>query len=134
MPGYSSSPLVKKLGIKQGYTLYVKNPPVSYATLLGEIPDQCAITSRLGKDLDFIHVFTQSKSELYEFLLKAKQSLKPNGMIWVSWPKKSAKIPSTVTEDVVREVCLPMDLVDVKVCAIDDVWSGLKLVIRKEKR
>jgi hypothetical protein len=134
MPGYSTSPLLKKLGIKPGFKLYVKNSPVDYQALVGKLPDQAAITSRLAKGMDFIHLFTHSKSELRDFLAKAKHSIKPDGMIWVSWPKKSAKLPTTVTEDVIRQVCLPMDLVDIKVCAIDDTWSGLKLVIRREKR
>jgi hypothetical protein len=112
----------------------VKNPPVDYQTLVGKLPDQAAITSRLVTGMDFIHLFTRSKSELCEFLPKAKHSIKPDGMIWVSWPKKSAKLPTTVTEDVIRQVCLPMDLVDIKVCAVDGIWSGLKLVIQKEKR
>jgi hypothetical protein len=134
MPGYSGTPLVKKLGLKEGFSIYIKNPPGDYESLLGHIPDQTLIVSRLKKDLDFIHLFIKSRQELIDFLPNAKQAIKTNGMIWVSWPKKSSKVATDVTEDVVREVCLPMDLVDVKVCAVNDVWSGLKLVIRKNKR
>lgn len=134
MAGYSGTPLVKKLGIKEGDKLYVKNSPVAYATLLGTIPDRAELKSRLAKNIDFIHLFTKSRSELSKFLPKAKNVLAANGMIWVSWPKKSSKVITDVTEDVIRQIGLPMDLVDVKVCAIDEIWSGLKLVIRKEKR
>lgn len=134
MAGYSKTPLVKKLGIKSGFTLYVKNSPFVYEELLGQLPENTEIKSKLSKGLDFIHCFVKSKSELAGFLPKAKDALNAPGMIWVSWPKKASKVSTDVTEDVVRQVCLPLDLVDIKVCAIDDTWSGLKLVIRKEKR
>ena len=134
MAGYSNTPLVKKLGIKEGYTLYIRNSPFVYEDLLGHMPDDTKVISRLSKGLDFVHCFVKAKHELAGFLPKAKDAIKPNGMIWVSWPKKASKVATDVTEDVVRQVCLPLDLVDIKVCAIDDTWSGLKLVIRKEKR
>jgi hypothetical protein len=126
--------LVKKLGIKEGFTLYIKNSPFVYQDLLGGMPDNTEMTSRLSKGLDFVHYFVKTKNELARFIPKAKDAINPNGMIWVSWPKKASKVPTDVTEDVVREVCLPLGLVDIKVCAIDDTWSGLKLVIRKEQR
>ena len=106
----------------------------SYESLLGIIPDKVKLKIRLVKETDFVHIFTKSRSELTKFLPKAKEAIAPIGMIWVSWPKKASKIKTDVTEDVIREICLPMDLVDIKVCSIDDIWSGLKLVIRKEKR
>lgn len=134
MAGYSQTPLIKKLGIKAGFTLYVKNPPVDYESLVGALPEGSQIKSTPVRGLDFIHCFTNTRSELEKFLPKAKALMNPNGMIWVSWPKKAAKIQTDVTEDVIREICLPMGLVDVKVCAVDAVWSGLKLVIRREKR
>ena len=134
MPGYSGTPLVKKLGIKEGVKLYVKNSPIEYTSLLGMLPDRSELKSRITNNLDFIHIFTKSKKELSEFLPTAKKSIKKDGMIWVSWPKKASKVETDITEDVIREVCLPIDLVDVKVCAVDETWSGLKLVIRKEKR
>ena len=114
--------------------MYVKNCPVEYASLLGQLPDGTELKSRITNDLDFIHIFTKSRKELSGFLKTAKKSIKKDGMIWVSWPKKTSKIETDVTEDVIRKVCLPLDLVDIKVCAVDDTWSGLKLVIRKEKR
>ena len=134
MAGYSQTPLIKKLGIKAGFTLYVKNPPVDYLSLVGMLPEGAQIKSILVSDLDFIHFFTSARHELEKFLPRAKNQINPKGMIWVSWPKKAAKIHTDVTEDVIREICLPMGLVDVKVCAVDAVWSGLKLVIRREKR
>ena len=134
MAGYSKTPLVKKLGIKEGFSLYIHNSPFDYERLLTHLPAKTSVKTDRVPGLDFIHCFTKSKQELAEFLPKAKASINPNGMIWVSWPKKASKVATDVTEDVIRQLCLPMDLVDVKVCAIDDTWSGLKLVIRKEKR
>jgi hypothetical protein len=134
MAGYSQIPLVKKLGIKEGFTLYIKNSPFDYESLIGKFPDNTEVKTRLVKELDFIHCFIKSRNELVKFLPKAKEAITSNGMIWISWPKKASKVDTDVTEDTIRQECLPMDLVDVKVCAIDDTWSGLKLVIRKEKR
>lgn len=132
--GNSDTPLIKKLGIKEGARLFVKNSPIEYGVLLERIPDRVEVKPGLVNDIDFVHIFTKLRNELSEFLPKAKEAIVPNGVIWVSWPKKSSKVITDVTEDVIREICLPMDLVDTKVCAIDNVWSGLKLVIRKEKR
>jgi hypothetical protein len=134
MAGYSQTPLARKLGIKEGFSLYIKDSPFDYGQLLGQMPNNIEVRSRLCKNLDFIHCFVKSQKVLSGFLPKAKNAINPNGMIWISWPKKASKVTTDVTEDVVRQVCLPMDLVDVKVCAIDDTWSGLKLVIRKQKR
>ena len=134
MAGYSNTPLVKKLGIKEGSSLYIKNSPFDYQELLGRMPDNTQIKSRLCNGLDFIHCFVTSQKELSGFLPKAKNAIDPNGMIWVSWPKKASNIATDVTEDVIRQTCFPLDLVDIKVCAIDHIWSGLKLVIRKHKR
>ncbi|WP_420628250.1 DUF3052 domain-containing protein [Candidatus Leptofilum sp.] len=134
MAGYSKTPLVKKLGIKPGYKMYVKNPPPNYRTLIAPLPEAVISLSRLSTNLDFIHFFTKSKKELATNIENYAARIKPNGMIWVSWPKKSSKVPTDVTEDVIREVILPLGLVDVKVCAVDEVWSGLKLVIRRENR
>ena len=134
MAGYSGTPLVKKLGIKEGAKLYVENCPIEYEVLLQKIPDRVEFKSRLSNGVEFIHYFTKSRAELSKFLPKAKDAMASNGMIWVSWPKKSANVKTDVTEDVIREICLPLGLVDIKVCAINDIWSGLKLVIRKELR
>lgn len=134
MAGYSGTPLVKKLGIKPGHKIYVKNQPENYYSLVGSLDEQVNVLKRLSSEIDLIHIFTRSKTELSKSLNLYLDKIKTNGCIWVSWPKKSSKIPSEVTEDTVREVALPLGLVDIKVCAVDEIWSGLKLVIRKENR
>lgn len=134
MAGYSGTPLAKKLGIKEGFKIYVKNPPPNYVELISPVPKDVKIIRRLSTEIDMIHFFTKSRSELAANIENFMHRIKKNGMIWVSWPKKSSKVPTDVTEDVIREVILPRGLVDVKVCAIDEVWSGLKLVIRKENQ
>lgn len=134
MAGYSGTPLVKKLGIKDGDKVFFKNQPGNYEKLLEPLPDNLNILSRLSDNIDFIHFFTKQRAELEKGLHKQITKIKQNGMIWVSWPKKSSKVETDITEDVIREVALPMGLVDVKVCAVDEVWSGLKLVIRRENR
>jgi hypothetical protein len=132
--GYSATPLVQKLGIKAGAAAYVKSSPVPYRRLLGTLPTGVKLKRQLIGPLDFVHVFTRSRKELASLLVRARAAIQPNGMIWVSWPKKTAKVPTDVTEDVIREVALPLNLVDIKVCAVDEIWSGLKLVIRKSER
>jgi hypothetical protein len=132
--GYSGTPLSKKLGIKEGFAILLVNAPDNYPPLLEPLPANTRIISRPEKDLDLIHFFTNSRDELFSGLAKYKQLIKQDGTIWVSWYKKAAKLPSEITEDSIREACLPLGLVDVKVCAIDEKWSGLKLVIRKELR
>ncbi|MBK8904772.1 MAG: DUF3052 family protein [Anaerolineaceae bacterium] len=134
MAGYSGTLLVKKLGIKPGFRLYAKNPPENYSELIAPLPDGVQTLHRLTDQLDMIHLFTTSRAELAANIEAFMDRIRPDGMIWVSWPKKASKVPTDVTEDVVREVILPLGLVDVKVCAVDATWSGLKLVIRKENR
>jgi len=102
--------------------------------LIKPVPEKVLILKRLGSELDMIHFFTKKKSELISNIGTQIKKIKQNGMIWISWPKKASKVPTDITEDVIREVILPIGLVDVKVCAVDDVWSGLKLVIRKKNR
>ncbi len=132
--GYSGTPLVNKLGIKPGHLLYLKNPPANYQSLIAPIPEGVIIAKRLRPNLDMVHFFTDSKKQLMSGIRLLKTKIKQDGMIWVSWPKKSSGVPTDITEDTIREVILPMGLVDIKVCAVDDVWSALKLVIRKENR
>jgi hypothetical protein len=134
MAGYSSTPLIKKLGIKENLIVYIHNGPDHFLELLGEIPKGVTFPNKNQNHLDFVHLFVTSKKELTMLLNKFRKKIKSEGMIWVSWPKKSSKVPTDITEDTIREICLPIDLVDIKVCAVDDIWSGLKLVIRKEKR
>lgn len=133
MAGYSGTPLWKKLGLKPGLTCCVLNPPDEYKFgLLAGSPE----IRWVGPDsaAEFVHLFTTSRAELETTLPKLKPQIAPDGMIWVSWPKKASKVATDVSEDTIREVCLPLGLVDIKVCAVDEIWSGLKLVIRKELR
>lgn len=132
--GYSGTPLFKKLGIKSGFRVKTKNTPKNYLDLIAPIPSGVKVSPRLRGSIDIWHLFTSSKSELTKVLVAALGEIQQAGSIWVSWPKKSSGVPSEITEDTIREVALPLGLVDVKVCAVDSTWSGLKLVIRKELR
>jgi hypothetical protein len=134
MAGYSGTPLYKKLGIKENSRLYAKNAPPNYEKLISPIPVGVTIQKRLSNNLDIIHIFTKDIEELTFSLSSYLTRIKQNGAIWVSWPKKSSGVLSDVTEDIIRDVALPLGLVDIKVCAVDEVWSGLKLVIRTEHR
>ena len=134
MAGYAKTPLFKKLGIKPGFTLCVLNPPADYLTLIAPLPTGVTVRRRLAPDLDMIHFFSKSRAELAESIGKLVAHIKQDGMIWISWPKKASRVPTDVTEDVIRAIVLPLGLVDVKVCAVDATWSGLKIVIRKENR
>lgn len=139
MAGYSSTPLDKKLGLSHGQRAgWVGLPRNLSGLALSHRYARAELVAR-ARDLtrrpfDMIHVFTASRAVLETDLPEAHERLAPDGMIWVSWPKKASKVPSDVTEDVVRELALAGPLVDVKVCAVDEIWSGLKLVIRKELR
>jgi Protein of unknown function (DUF3052) len=132
--GYSGTPLARKLGIKPGTILHIVNAPGDYAALLDPLPENVTVVDKVAEELDQVHLFTKNRSELLELLTRYRRQIKQNGAIWVSWPKKASGIRSEITEDTVREVALPLGLVDIKVCAFDDVWSALKLVIRKENR
>ena len=132
--GYSGTPLAKKLGIKKDFTVRLVNGPDNYLELLDEVPEGLELVAGPAGSLDMAHVFTNSRTELMEELVVNRGLIKPEGSIWVSWYKKAAKLPTEITEDTIREAALPLGLVDVKVCAVDEKWSGLKLVIRKENR
>jgi hypothetical protein len=134
MAGYSGTPLGQKLGIKPATTVTVINEPASYRKLLGEWADGVEFSDRIRHDSSFIHFFTTRRSELEKHVTRLRKNLPETGTLWVSWPKKSAGVPTDVTEDVIRAVALPLGFVDVKVCAIDETWSGLKLVIRRTNR
>jgi len=134
MAGYSATPLSKKLGYKAGCRARVNGAPDHYFEIIQPLPDDVAISNRFRKDIDLCHFFTKSRRKFECELPKLMGTIRQNGMIWVSWPKKASKVPTDVTEDVIRSVALPLGLVDIKVCAVDEVWSGLKLVIRKELR
>lgn len=132
--GYSGKPLAHKLGIKAGYRVKTGKAPPDYVELLGRIPEGVVISPRLRAPVDLFHAFVRSRAELEAAVRLGLAVMSRDGMIWVSWPKKSSGAVSDVTEDTVRAVALPLGLVDVKVCAVDATWSGLKLVIRKELR
>lgn len=132
--GYSGTPLSKKLGYKTGLRISAPGAPPNYRKLLAPLPDGIEFQTRVGKSTDLVHLFTTSKAELASKLVAWLKLLGPDAVIWVSWPKKTAKVPTDITEDTIRAVALPMGLVDVKVCAVDETWSGLKLVLRKELR
>ncbi len=134
MAGYSGTPLPKKLGINNGTRVALVNAPDGFDDTLGTLPDGVVVARRAGTSHDVIVVFVKQRATLEKTLPKLEKAIFPAGAIWTAWPKKASKVPTDITEDTVREVCLPRGLVDVKVCAIDDVWSGLKLVWRKELR
>lgn len=131
MAGYSGTPLVKKLGIKPGSRVFVSGSPADYRELVAPFPPKATVSARLDNTVDIVHLFTTSKTELAKFLHDSRRKLRSDAAVWISWPKKASKVPTDITEDTIREVALPLGLVDIKVCAVDDVWSGLKLVIRK---
>ena len=135
MAGYSGTPLWKKLGYKNGMSAYVDGGPNNYISLLA-LPADVVVTwlPSPKSDMGFVHLFATSASNLKRKLESYRKKIVPGGVIWVSWPKKSSGVRSDITEDTIRDVALPMGLVDVKVCAVDEVWSGLKLMIRKKER
>lgn len=133
--GYSGTPLPRKLGIKSGMSMAVLNAPPNLDAILGELPERVTTSQRLGGHRDLVLIFITRQADLAARVPALASAIAPNGMVWVAWPKRASKIETDMTEDVIREIVLPSsDLVDVKVCAIDHVWSGLKLVIRKERR
>jgi len=132
--GYSGTPLAKKLGIKDGFTVIGVNPPDNFLELLAPLPRNVTILAGPQQDIDLIHLFTNSRDELFGKLAECVRLIKQDGSIWVSWYKKASKLPTEITEDTIREAAFPLGLVDIKVCAVDEKWSGLKLVIRKENR
>jgi hypothetical protein len=134
MPGYSGTPLLKKLGLKPPLTLVALDAPREYAAWLGELPDGVRVVSRPNTPLQAAHVFVTKRAVLKKSLETFRTQLEQSGFVWVSWPKKASKVETDITEDTIRDVALPLGFVDIKVCAVSDVWSGLKLVIRKNER
>jgi hypothetical protein len=134
MAGYSGTPLAKKLGIKDGMRLSVLNAPDGYASWLKGLPPTARIESTLVRPAAAVHLFTKTRRELERELPRLRIALAPAGFVWVSWPKKASGVATDITEDVIRAVALPLGFVDVKVCAVNEVWSGLKLVIRRSER
>jgi hypothetical protein len=136
MAGYSGTPLVKKLGIREGHRVATVNAPEGFETLLGRLPDGAVLRAGLagGAPLDVVVAFVTRRADLVRQLEQVRPRMAPAAGFWVAWPKKASGVPTEVTENLVREVALPTGLVDNKVCAIDDTWSGLRLVIRLSER
>jgi hypothetical protein len=132
--GYSGTPLAKKLGVQDGQRTWHSKMPASVLAEILASGLQPEMLKAPRAELEMAHIFVTERKELGETLMKLRGLLAPAGMVWVSWPKKAAKVATDITEDVIRAECLPLRLVDVKVCAVDAVWSGLKLVIRKSER
>jgi hypothetical protein len=134
MAGYSATPLAKKLGISSGTKIHVVAAPENYLELLSPLPEDVQVVSRVDERTDIVHIFSVKRALLSRAIAGVLGKLRPDAAIWVSWPKKSSKVPTDIVEDAIRDIALPLGLVDIKVCAVDETWSGLKLVLRKEKR
>jgi hypothetical protein len=132
--GYSGTPLSKKLGIKPGSKVHLVEAPPGHRKLLAPLPEGVEFVPHLTETTDLVHCFSTRKAELKKRLPTIRKKIRADAVVWVSWPKKAAHVVTDLTEDAVRGLALPLGLVDVKVCAIDNVWSGLKLVVRKELR
>jgi Protein of unknown function (DUF3052) len=132
--GYSGTPLPQKLGIKSGARLCAQQAPANYRELLAPLPAGVKFVRTIDDQTDLVHLFTTRRTELAAALRQARRAMREDAVIWVSWPKKSAGVATDVTEDTVRDVALPLGLVDIKVCAVDATWSGLKLMIRRSER
>ncbi|WP_431015620.1 DUF3052 domain-containing protein [Bradyrhizobium pachyrhizi] len=134
MAGTSGKPIVQKLGLKPGFCIFVDGLSVPYGDVVGELPADVLVANTARAPLDAVHLFAANAQGLAAKLRRYRQAIAPDGMIWVSWPKKSSGVATDLTEKEVRETGLANGLVDVKVCAVDDVWSGLKLVIPVKER
>jgi hypothetical protein len=134
MAGYSATPLPKKLGIKEGARIAFVNAPKGFREYLGALPEDVEIVTRLTKPLDLVLLFVTAERMLHRDFAKLSAKLASNGMIWIAWPKKSSGVATDLSEERVRRIGLDAGLVDVKICAIDDTWSGLKFVIRLRDR
>jgi hypothetical protein len=132
--GYSGTPLAAKLGIKEGSRAALVRAPGGFEATLAPLPARCRVSRRLGRSLDLVMVFVSRRADLERDWDRLTAALVPAGMLWVAWPKKASKVPTDMTEDVVRAVALPRGWVDTKVCAVDGVWSGLRCVWRVENR
>ncbi len=132
MAGYSGTPLARKLGFKEGMRAAYLDAPAGFA--IDDLPDGVEVANRLGGAKDLVVAFVKRRAELERRLDALRRAIAPDGMVWVAWPKRASSVETDMTEDVVRDVALPVGLVDTKVCAIDETWSGLRLVIRKELR
>lgn len=134
MAGYSKTPLAQKLGIKAGTKVAALGAPVGYRKWLAPLPEDVSFNGKAIAGSAFVHLFVTERRTLEKELKRLRKLLADAGVLWVSWPKKSSGVATDITEDVIRDVCLPLGFVDVKVCAVDEVWSGLKLMVRRENR
>ena len=134
MPGYSGTPLPKKLGIKDGFRVALLHASPDVKAEIGDALSKCHVVKLASGDLDFIFLFAKTRGVLEGELLPAARALAPAGMLWVAWPKKSSGVATDLNENVVRQAGLSAGLVDIKVCAVTDVWSGLKFVIPVKNR
>jgi hypothetical protein len=132
--GYSGTPLAKKLGIVEGARVFAVDAPDDYDELVAPLPPGVTNAKRVDATTDLVHLFVRSRARLAKALEVTRKAMRPDCAIWVSWPKRASGVATDITEDTIREVALPMGLVDVKVCAVDATWSGLKLVVRKALR
>lgn len=134
MTGYSGTPLARKLGIGADCVVQAIGPPPGYRELLHPLPDRVRFVSRLSRSVHIVHVFATQRRELARTLKRLRTRIEPSAAVWVSWPKKASGSHTDISEDTIRALALPLGFVDVKVCAVDEVWSALKLVIRKALR
>jgi hypothetical protein len=134
MAGYSKTPLAQKLGIKPGMKVAALAAPAGYRKLLAPLPEKVSFTGKASAGSGFVHLFVSERRILEKELKRLRALLDDAGVLWISWPKKSSGVTTDITEDVIRDVCLPLGFVDIKVCAVDETWSGLKLMIRRENR
>ena len=134
MAGYSGTPLAQKLGIKAGQKVVTIGAPAGYRKLLALLPEKVSFTTEVKPGAAFAHLFVSERKVLEKELKRLRKLIADTGTLWISWPKKSSGVATDITEDTIREVALPLGFVDVKVCAVDETWSGLKLMIRRENR
>ena len=134
MAGYSGTPLLQKLGIKPDTVVATVDAPPAYRRMLGPGAGALKFAGAPAKGAGFIHLFVKERTKLEKYLEQLRKRVADTGTVWVSWPKKSSGVQSDVTEDVIRAVALPLGFVDVKVCAVGETWSGLKLMVRRECR
>jgi hypothetical protein len=134
MAGYSKTPLAQKLGIRAGAKVVALGAPANYRRWLAPLPEKVSFSDKAVAGSDFVHLFVTGRRTLEKELKRLRRLLADAGVLWISWPKKASGVATDITEDVIREVCLPLGFVDIKVCAVDETWSGLKLMIRKENR
>ena len=131
MAGYSKRPLVQKLGIKEGASVLLLNAPADYKESLSPLPSGVKMAKELEDSVEFIQFFTKEKEELKKNFPRLKKHLQPKGILWISWPKGASKVPTDLNENVVREIGIANGMVDIKVCAVDDIWSGLRFAFRR---